>query len=184
MAYQQQYDNYQQHQQQQSRGQPRPQQGRQHAGYDAQQRQQHYNDHGYTQGGQQPYNDQGYNGGGYEEWDDGYYTQQGTSWEGGQHGAHNDVNGQMRQPAQYRAPPQPQQHSAQEQIYDGQYQQPPRRDPRSAPIGRGNAPPALPQGRGGLRPPSKSQLNTLKARKNGYISPRAHVVHDKPRSHL
>ncbi|KAF2689307.1 hypothetical protein K458DRAFT_413604 [Lentithecium fluviatile CBS 122367] len=130
MAYQQQHDNYQQPRQQQYRDQAGPQQGRQPAGYGAQQYQQ-YDDYRYDQGG-------------YEQWDDGYYNQQ---------GGYGDMNGQMRQPSQRRGPPQPQQQYAQEQMYDGQYQQPPRRDPRGPPMGRGNAPPPMQQGRGGQGPP-------------------------------
>lgn len=138
MAYQQQNDGYQQPRQQQYRDQAGPQQGRPPAGYGGQQHQQ-YDEYAYDQGG-------------YEQWDDPYYNQQDAGWGNEQQAGYGDVNGQMRQPSQRRGPPQ--QH-AHEPMYDGQYQQPPRRDPRGPPMGRGNAPAPLQQGQGTLRPLSK-----------------------------
>lgn len=137
MAYQQQYDDYQQPRQQQYYNHAGPPQGRQPAGYANPQYAQQYDDYGYE----------------YEQWDDGYYNQQ---------PAYGDMNG--RHPSQRRAPPPQAQYAqdqyaqdqyAQDQVYDQQYQQPPRRDPRGGPMGRGNPPPPL-QGREGLRPPGKS----------------------------
>ncbi|KAF2635041.1 hypothetical protein P280DRAFT_412377 [Massarina eburnea CBS 473.64] len=158
MAYQQQqYENYAQPrqprpqqqlppQQQQQQYYQGPPQGRAPAGYTQQQQQ------------QQQYDDYGYDQGQYEQWDDGYYDQQPGGWGNGQQDGYGDMHGQ-RQP-QWRGPP-PQNAYAQDQMYDEQYQQPPpqRQDPRG-PMGRGNAPPPLQQGRGrgggGLRAPGKS----------------------------
>jgi hypothetical protein len=147
MAYQQQYDNYQQPRQQQGQQQGQPQyynqapQGRQPAGY---------NQH-------EQYDEYGYDQGQYEQWDDGgYYDLQQGGGAGQQQqyqqpqGGYINTNGQMRQPAQTRrAPPQEQ---YDHEMYDEQaYQQPQGRDPRARPVGPNGGPPREAMQRGDSR---------------------------------
>ncbi|KAF1963190.1 hypothetical protein CC80DRAFT_399253 [Byssothecium circinans] len=146
MAYQQQqYENYSQPRQ------PRPQQ--------PQQQQQQYYNQGPPQGRQpasynQQYDEYAYDQGQYEQWDDGYYNQPQGGWGDGQQAGYGDMHAQ-RPPPQRRGPP-PQKAYAQEQMYEEQYQQPQRRGP-PGPMGRGNPPPPLQQGRGGLRAPERGR---------------------------
>lgn len=141
MAYQQQqrqqHDGYQQPpRQQQYYNQQAPQQGRQPAGYDPQYDQQ-YDDYGYDQGQ-------------YEQWDDGY-NNQGGGWDHGQQQGYGDMNGQPRQQPQRRGAPQG-------QGYDQQYRQPPQREPRGGPMGRGGGGPPPQQGPGSMRQPGRERM--------------------------
>lgn len=149
MAYQQQYDNYQQPRQQQHPNRGAPSTGRQPAGYD--------DNYGYDQG---QYD--------YEQWNNGY-DQQGGGWGNGQaqqqqqHGYPNP-NGQMRQAAQNRRPPPPQDQLGQEVYDERMYQQPQGRDPRSRPMGppgggamRGGMQRGDSRGSGDGRPPNVQQ---------------------------
>ncbi|KAF2116589.1 hypothetical protein BDV96DRAFT_29612 [Lophiotrema nucula] len=171
MAYQQQYDNYQQPRQQQYYNQGPPQGGRQPAGYSNQQY------------GQQQYNDYGYDQGQYEQWDDGYYDQQQQGgWENGRpppqqyQGPYGNANGQVRQAAPNRRAA-PRDGYGQDQGYDDRMYQLPqgRGDPRGRPMapnggpmlggmqrgdsqGRRNGPPPNPQqGQPGLRAPGNDR---------------------------